>query len=142
VIGGFLGSLETIQQKPKNNWSKEDQITVEAFADFLRESIYEKIQREDDLIATSQCHFVCITPGIWSGYTNHSLLRDIFIRAELINEHDDPSRLLFYTRLQSLVYYIQICNNKEEEENGIVSLKKRTTHAICSFERVLDSPSL
>lgn len=54
-----------------------------------------------------QCHYAITLPTIWEIEVREELIRPLFIESGLIAKHDTPSRLLFFSQLESDFRYIQ-----------------------------------
>lgn len=82
-------------------------------------------------------HYVFIIPTEWEYSIREDMLRPMFIASGLISETDHPNRLLFFTKLQSILQLIQ--HPKFQINNRI---KKSTQYLMCGIVQAEDNLKL
>lgn len=105
--------LNTIYLKKHDIETKHDAIVKRAARLFLREivEICDLDERKSNSLNTSYYHFSFLLPTHWKYGIREKILRPLFIKAKLITDTDDHSRLLFFTTLESIFPYLQSSEN-------------------------------
>lgn len=86
---------------------------------------------------TINFHFVFVVPTEWEYSIQQDILRPMFVATGLLSEKDHPNRLLFFTKLESILQLIQ------HPKFGINErIKKSTQYLMCGLVQAEDSLSL
>lgn len=112
----FIKELERVYPKYKQNPNDKDVLEVlQGVTDYILnlvnslKSSWLSLDKESSENSHSgvNLHFVFMVPTEWEHSMREDLIRPIFIAAGLISKSDYPNRLLFYTKLESIVQLIQ-----------------------------------
>lgn len=82
-------------------------------------------------------HFVFVVPTEWEYSIRNDMLRPMFVAAGLLSEKDPPNRLLFFTKLQSILQLIQHPKFQINKK-----IKKSTQYLMCGIIQAEDSLKL
>lgn len=107
-ISNFMDGLYDLFEKGKDNRDEEDLFLIQAVSDFLRLEVNRLIQEPEKMIEDlNALHYVFVVSSEWKEEIREEVLRPIFIESGLVSKEDNNDRVLFYTDLECIFYYIQ-----------------------------------
>lgn len=110
------------QRENKLNWTEDEQIILQATSDFISNYVNILIQN----IHKDACQYVLIVPSNCTRQLKDNLIRPLFIRSNLISIQDHRDRLLFFSDLECIFYYLQDPNYQHHVFSKYVVLCKIT----------------
>ncbi|GAA5811690.1 hypothetical protein MFLAVUS_005131 [Mucor flavus] len=124
IVRSIYSTLTRNIKDGKDSWNQDDLFLFKAISDFLRLFV-EKLMEEENkdgaqIKGTDALHYVFAVPSEWEEEIREVLIRDIFVRADLISKNDHKDRLLFCTDVESFYYYITGHRSMEESKASMV----------------------
>jgi hypothetical protein len=105
LINYFMAELYRIHQKAKSDRDGNDCFILIALSKALKK-VQERLS-DTNPIEGKRCHFIFVVPNEWEHEIRDETVRAIFKEAGIINDIDHPCRLLFYTKLNALIFSLQ-----------------------------------
>ncbi|KAI8091514.1 hypothetical protein BDF21DRAFT_409586 [Thamnidium elegans] len=107
-INNFGDILHQISQKDEDMRNEEDVFLLKAVSDFISLAINKLVKNsKKEIKGTDELHYSFITPSEWKDKIREDLIRQIFIRTKLVLESDHKDRVLFFSTIEAICYYIQ-----------------------------------
>lgn len=107
-ISNFTDGLYDLFEKGKDHRNEEDLFLIQAVSNFLRLEVNRLIQEPEKMIEDlNALHYVFVVSSEWKEEIREEVLRPIFIESGLVSKEDNNDRVLFYTDLECIFYYIQ-----------------------------------
>ncbi|KAG2236214.1 hypothetical protein INT48_008574 [Thamnidium elegans] len=99
--------LYQLFEKGKDNWDQDDLFTLTAASDFFRLCVEKLIKyTKGEIKDNGALHYALVVPSEWEEEIREVLIRPIFVQANLISKDDHQDRLLFFSDIESIFYYI------------------------------------
>ncbi|KAG2198443.1 hypothetical protein INT47_009020 [Mucor saturninus] len=139
-MDNFMNELYRVYPKYKVDKNDRDVLNVlQSVTDYILHLVNDIktehfVTEEHENANVFKFHYVFIVPTEWEYSIREDMLRPMFITSGLISETDHPNRLLFFTKLQSILQLIQ--HPKFQISNRI---KKSTQYLMCGIVQAEDS---
>jgi hypothetical protein len=105
-----------LKKKQASEYNVHDKVILRANEMFLKRIVDHYLSDMEILDARhSAYHFALAIPTHWDYGIREELIRPLFVQAGLITKNDHHNRLLFVTRLESIVRYLQPQNFGKEK---------------------------
>lgn len=135
----FMEEIQRVYPKYTKDSNDKDALEVlQSVTDFILHLVNSLKTKWSEVVGQENTnainlHFVFIVPTEWSYKIREDLLRPIFIATGLISETDHVNRLLFFTKLESVIQLIQ------HPKFGIAEkIKISTQYIMCSAAQTED----
>lgn len=144
-----MNELHRIYPKYKADKNDKDALYVlQSVTDFILNLVISLRSKSSGMVghktvSVNNFHFVFVVPTEWDYRIKQDILRPIFVATGLISEKDHPNRLLFFTKLESILQLIQhprfgIHNRIEKSTQylmcGLVQAEGTLLLNLCAFE--------
>ncbi|KAI8087077.1 hypothetical protein BDF21DRAFT_413689 [Thamnidium elegans] len=107
-VDNFSDKLYNIFRKGKNYWDENDEFIMKAVSDFIRLEVSVMLERSKEKIdSTDELHYALVIPSEWEDEIREEIIRPLFVYSGLISSNDHLDRLLFYTNIEVIIYYLQ-----------------------------------
>lgn len=113
-MDNFMNELHRIYPKFKiDPHDKDALMVIQGVTDFLLKMVsnlktrWQEAVGQENTNSVIKFHFVLVVPTHWEYSIREDLLRPIFIATKLISRSDHPNRLLFFTKLDSILQLMQ-----------------------------------
>lgn len=128
-MDNFMNELYRVYPKYKTNKNDKDALRViQSVTDFLLNLLNDCRAKSSEIFDFETLHFAFVVPTEWDQDIQQDMLRPIFIKSGLISKKDHPNRLLFITKLESILQLIR------HPRFGIHDrIEKSRQYLICSF---------
>lgn len=112
-MDNFMEELYRVYPKYKADINDKDALWVlQGVTDYilnlvnnLKTKYFETVEHEN--VNAINSHFAFVIPTEWEYSIRQDVLRPMFVATGLISTKDHPNRLLFFTKLQSILLLIQ-----------------------------------
>lgn len=96
-------NLYDLFKKDKEKWDDDDICYLEDIVNLIGEAV--PIQSGNK--SAEHWHYAIVVPSSWEEKIRDEFIRPLFIRANLISKEDHKDRLLFFSEIECIFYYLQ-----------------------------------
>jgi hypothetical protein len=119
LVKNCISEIYQIHEKDAEFQTEQGRFFLKLFGQFLK-GLIENLAENID---TKNLHYVFIVPTNWNDELRKNIRSPIFVETNLISGEDPDCRLLFFSKLESIMQYIQSPRN-----TGVYGIDEKLKH--------------